>query len=301
VNEQEGKKMRSVVPPVRSGATAPLTQKLSQYIPLGPDEISVLLELQSGSRFVRRGQEIIIEGRISRTLFIVMEGVAIRYRILRNGRRHVLNVLLPGDIAGIPDCFFESTLYSIKTIIDSWVAPVPRAHVMNLVHTHPQLAAKLFFSSSCEAAIYAEHLITVGRRSALERVAHFLLELLTRLQGMEGADERSFCLPLTQELIADTLGLSIPYVNRVLCSLRDEDLVRVKGKIIVINDAEALSAFVDFDRNYLKPLSITDLLDDAQPKHPSCGPSPSQPSRRRSAADKEDQRPNFKTQRRTVS
>jgi len=62
----------------------------------------------------RRGQEIIIEGKTYRTLFIVIEGVAIRYRILRDGRRHVLSVLLPGDIAGITACFFESSLYSVK-------------------------------------------------------------------------------------------------------------------------------------------------------------------------------------------
>src|SRR5690349_11399395 len=255
--------MGSVVRPVRLGATAPFTQKLSQSIPLTASEISLLLKLQSGSRCFRRGQEIIVEGRAYRTLFIVMEGVAIRYRILRDGRRHVLSVVLPGDVAGVPGCLFESALYSVKTLTDLRVSPVPFARVMNLFHTHPQLAAKIFWSFSCEAAIYAEHLIAVGRRTALERVAHFLLELLTRLQAVRLADDRSFCLPLTQELIADALGLSIPYVNQVLRSLRDDELISIDGKRIVINDVEALSALVDFERNYLKPLSITDLLKEA--------------------------------------
>jgi CRP-like cAMP-binding protein len=183
-----------------------------------------------------------------------MEGVAVRYRILRDGRRHVVNVLLPGDIAGVPGCFFDSALYSVRTISDAWVSPVPFAGVMGLFDTHPQLAAKLFWSFSCEAAIYAEHLIAVGRRSAFERVAHFLLELLTRLQAVGLSDDRSFCLPLTQKVIADALGLSIPYLNRVLRSLRDADLVRIKDNVIVINDVEALSMLVDFKRNYLKPL-----------------------------------------------
>jgi CRP-like cAMP-binding protein len=263
-SERTGRrKMGSVVPPVRSGATAPLTQKLSQCVPLAPNEILLLRDLQSGSRLFRRGQEIIVEGKTYRTLFIVMEGVAIRYRILRDGRRHVLSVLLPGDIAGIAACFFESSLYSIRTITDSWVSPVPLARVMSLFHSHPQLAAKLFWSFSCEAAIYAEHLIAIGRRTALERVAHFLLELLTRLQAVQLADERSFCLPLTQELIADALGLSIPYVNQVLRTLRDDNLVCIKDKIVIIKDVDALSALVDFERHYLKPLSIVDLLNEA--------------------------------------
>jgi CRP-like cAMP-binding protein len=262
-NEQEGDEMGSVVPPGRSGATAPLTQKLSQCVPLTAHEIVLLRDLQSDSRLFRRGQEIIIEGRSYRKLFIIMEGVAIRCRILRDGRRHVLSVLLPGDIAGITACFFETSLYSVRTITDSWVSPVPLTRIMNLFHTHPQLAAKIFWSFSCEATIYAEHLIAVGRRTALERVAHFLLELLTRLQAVRLADERSFCLPLTQELIADALGLSIPYVNQVLRQLRDDDLVRIKDKVIVIKDVEALSALVDFERSYLKPLSIVDLLNEA--------------------------------------
>lgn len=254
--------MGSVVRPVRLGATAPFTQKLSQSIPLTAKEISLLLELQSGNRFFRRGQEIIVEGRSYRKLFIVMQGVAMRYRILRDGRRHVLNLVLPGDIAGVPGCFFESALYSIRTLTDLWASPVPFARIINMFHTHPQLAAKLFWSFSCEAAIYAEHLIAVGRRTALERVGHFLLELLTRLQAVKLADERSFYLPLTQELIADALGLSIPYVNQVLRSLRDDNLVCIKDKVVVIRDVEALSALVDFERNYLKPLSIADLLNE---------------------------------------
>jgi CRP-like cAMP-binding protein len=255
--------MGSVVLPVRSGATAPLTQKLSQSVPLAASELPQLGDLQSGNRLFRRGQEIIAEGRKCRTLFIVMEGVGVRYRVLRDGRRHVLNVVLPGDIAGVPGCFFETALYSIRTLTDLRASPVPFARIMSLFHTHPQLAAKLFWSFSCEAAIYAEHLIAIGRRNALERVAHFLLELLTRLQALRLADERSFSLPLTQELIADALGLSVPYVNQVLRSLRDEGLVCIKDKLIVINDVEALSALVDFERTYLKPLSIVELLNEA--------------------------------------
>ena len=254
--------MGSVVLPARPGATGPLTQKLSQSIPLAANELPLLRDLQSGSQFYRRGQEIIVEGRSYRKLFIVMEGVAIRYRILRDGRRHVLNLVLPGDIAGVPGCFFENALYSTRTLTDLWASPVPFERLIGLFHTHPQLAAKLFWSFSCEAAIYAEHLIAVGRRTALERVGHFLLELLTRLQAVKLADERSFYLPLTQELIADALGLSIPYVNQVLRSLRDDNLVCIKDKVVVIRDVEALSALVDFERNYLKPLSIADLLNE---------------------------------------
>jgi CRP-like cAMP-binding protein len=256
-------KMTIAMSPLRSGAAAPLTQKLGQSLSLAPSEVMSLRELQSGSRPFRRGQEIISEGKAHRTLFIVMEGVAFRYRILRDGRRHVLNVVLPGDIAGVPGCLFESALYSVKAVTDLWASPVPLTRLMDLFHTQPQLVAKLFWSFTWETAMYAEHLIAIGRRTALERVGHFLLELLSRLQAVGLADNDSFSLPLTQALIADALGLSVPYVNQVLRSLREDGLIQITDKVMVIKDIEALSALVDFERNYLKPLSIVDILNEA--------------------------------------
>ena len=97
------------------------------------------------------------------------------------------------------------------------------------------------------------------RRSATKRVAHFLLELLTRLQALGLADERSYSLPLTQELISDALGLTVPYVNRVLQQLRNDGLVRIKEKKVFIEDIEELSMLADFEPTYLRPLSIAEF------------------------------------------
>ena len=108
--------------------------------------------------------------------------------------------------------------------------------------------------------MYTEHLIDVGRRSAIERVAHFLLELLTRLQAIGLADERSYRMPLTQELISDALGLSVPHVNRTLRRLREDALVSVEGQIVVIEDFEALAALADFEKIYLSRFRIGELL-----------------------------------------
>jgi CRP-like cAMP-binding protein len=108
--------------------------------------------------------------------------------------------------------------------------------------------------------MYAEHLIDVGRRSALERVAHFLLELLTRLQVIGLADERSYQMPLTQELIGDALGLSVPHVSRTLKQLREEDLVAIEGQQVIIKDVGALSRLADFERAYLSRFQLSELF-----------------------------------------
>src|SRR6202035_5639274 len=123
--------------------------------------------------------EIVAEGRKYDGLLICIEGVAVRYRVLHDGRRQVLNIVLPGDFIGFPGCFFENALYSIAALGDCAVSPVSFARFLGLFETQPRLAAAIFWSLSCDAAMYAEHLIGVGRRSAIERIAHFLLEMLT--------------------------------------------------------------------------------------------------------------------------
>jgi len=234
--------------------------RLMQLVPLSQDEIDTLLDLQASPRIVQRHRDIITEGRSYGSIFIIMEGNAIRYRILHDGRRQIVNIVLPGDIVGALGYFMESSLYSTKALTEVAVAAVPFARLNALHETHPRLVTKIFWWFSCESTIYAEHLVDLGRRSALERVAHFLLELLTRLQSIGLADEQSFKIPLTQELLADALGLSIPHVNRVLRRLREDQLVVVEDQRVTVKDMDALAELADFEPSYLSRFPGGELL-----------------------------------------
>ncbi|HWD57055.1 MAG TPA: Crp/Fnr family transcriptional regulator [Stellaceae bacterium] len=249
------------------GGTPPATavpnafvSRLTQLVPLSADELAVLHELQSSPRTVQRHRDIITEGRSYGSLFIIMEGNAIRYRILHDGRRQIVNIVLPGDIVGALGYFTESSLYSTKALTEVVIATIPFARLNTLNETHPRLVTKIFWWFSCESTIYAEHLVDLGRRSALERVAHFLLELLTRLQAVGLADAQSFKIPLTQELLADALGLSIPHVNRVLRRLREDNLVVVEDQRVTVKDIDSLSELADFDPGYLSRFPGGELL-----------------------------------------
>lgn len=237
-----------------------LSHNLSPSLPPVVTEAALLLDLKAVSRTVRPGHEIVSEGKRCTSVFLITDGIAIRYRILRDGQRQILNFVLPGDFAGGRSCFFATALYSVKALTQTEISPIPLPKLIGLFDSHPQLASTLFQLFACETAILAEHLITVGRRSALERVAHLLLELFFRLRLIGLADERSYRLPLTQEMISDALGLSIPYVNRVLQQLRHDGLVTIKDQLVVIENMEELSALADFDQLYLKPPSIAELL-----------------------------------------
>lgn len=108
----------------------PLTERLARLLPLSATEIEVLRELQGARRRVGRGREIVAEGRRYDGLLILFDGVALRYRVLHDGRRQVLNVVLPGDLIGFPGCFFENALYTIAALSDCTVSAVPFARLI---------------------------------------------------------------------------------------------------------------------------------------------------------------------------
>ncbi|MBV9551907.1 MAG: Crp/Fnr family transcriptional regulator [Alphaproteobacteria bacterium] len=246
--------------PSATAVTTAFARRLAQLVPLSGEEAAVLGELQSVTRSVQRHRDIITEGRHYGSIFIVLEGNGIRYRILHDGRRQIVNIVLPGDVVGVLGHVIESSLYSTKALTEMLVATIPFPRVNALYETHPRLLAKIFWWLSCETAIYAEHLVDLGRRTALERVAHFLLELLARLQSVGLAADQSYKIPLTQELIADALGLSIPHVNRVLRRLREDQLVVVEDQRVTVKDLDGLSEFADFEPSYLTRFAGGELL-----------------------------------------
>ena len=249
-----------IAPPKGPSVNLPLIRRLVQLVDLSPEEVTILEGLQSNTRLIRRNREIVTQGRRYDALFVMIDGISIRYRVLRDGRRQILNIALPGDFIGFPACFFEHALYPISALTDVVVAPISFAVLINLFERHPHLAAAIFWSFSSEAAIYSERLTDIGRRTALERIAHFLLELLIRFQIIGLADECSFPMPLTQELLGDALSLSLPHVNRTLRQLREDGLASIEAHHVIIRDIEALSALGDFEKSYLSRFRMPDLF-----------------------------------------
>jgi len=229
----------------------PLVDKLARVVALTAPEKAYLQDMQADFATIRSRGDIITAGYTYQGIFVLNRGTAIRYKILRDGRRQVLGVFLPGDFIGFPGGLFEKALYSVSSLTDAVVCAISFDTIFELFHRFPRLAAALFWLTSRETALFTERLVGIGRQSAYERVAHLLLELLVRLQGAGLADARSYELPLTQELMADALGLSVPHVNRTLRRLRDEGLISIEGQRLTFNDVDRLSREVDFDRAYL--------------------------------------------------
>ena len=237
-----------------------LIRKLAARTPLSVAELAPLEEFLGELRTVARKRDIITEGHKYSALFTLVDGTAIRYGALHSGRRHIINVVLPGDLIGFPASFFDSALYSVTALTDVAVAAISFERLYELFSKYPRIGAAIFWLFSCEAAMYAERLIGIGQRSAPERVAHFLLELLMRLRIIGLGDERGFRMPLTQEQIGEIVGLTGVHISRTLRQLRDEGLVVIEGQRVEIKNFDALSALGDFERAHLRHFQMSEAL-----------------------------------------
>jgi CRP-like cAMP-binding protein len=243
---------------------SPFARRLARTSRLSRAEISVVNDLQLNTRKVRRSNDITTEGRSEGTFFIMMEGNGIRYRTLRDGRRQIVNLVFPGDIVGITGSVLENSMFpKCKALTDVVVSVVPFAKITRLYETDPQLITKIFWLFSYDSAMYAEHLVDLGRRTSLERVAHFFLEVLTRLEAVGIAEQQSYVIPLTQKLIADVLGLTVSHVNRVLRQLREDGLAVLENQRVTIKNSRALGDLAEFDPSYLSRVSGIELLGPA--------------------------------------
>jgi CRP-like cAMP-binding protein len=194
---------------------------------------------------------VVISGGHGDCVYYNHDGWLARYKVLHKGTRQIIDFILPGQVFGLPACVFERAPYSVLTITRTTVSTIPLGLVDKMFDQDPALAKALFWSSIHESAILGEHLVDAGRRLAYERVSHLLLELFVRLNSSLLAGEMTFSIPLTQELVADALGLTAVHVNRTLRSLREDKLIAVDRRSVTIVDYESLALLSDFESTYL--------------------------------------------------
>jgi len=224
----------------------PFVKRLMRQIALTAADLKSLDSIIDGELLIRKRRDLIVDGYEYRKLSFVKDGFAMRYKLLRNGKRQILNVILPGDVIGVPGSFFERAVYSVSAITDLRMHVCSLDSYVRLCYQRPQFGLAMTWIAVQEAATYAEHIIDVGRRTPIERVSHFLLELHARLLAVGRAKEASFTLPFSQEVIADVLGLSVPHLNRMMQQLRSEKLIAGAERVVELIDPAAMQTLAHY-------------------------------------------------------
>lgn len=225
--------------------------RLAQPSFLSGDEV-LALSVASASRFiVQSGAELVNENEPSSAVYFLETGWACQYMATGDGRRQISSLLLPGDICNLDVLLFGQLNCSVRMLTSGSVLTVSRERIADLAAAHHGIARAVTWLGALENAILTRRTFCLGRLSALERMAHFLCELSVRLGFSDEEGETSFTMPLTQEQIADVLGLTPVHVNRMLLQLRTAGLLASTKRTVVISDVAALRRAGEFQPYYL--------------------------------------------------
>lgn len=217
---------------------------------LSREEQHALESTASPAKTVRAGIDLVREGERADSLFIVVEGWACRYTTTREGGRQLPALLVPGDLGNLDSLMFDRLDYGIRTLSQATIVALPRDQVLALAAQHSGIARALTWAALVENAILSKWALSLGRRSSRARLAHLFCELSVRLDAEEG-NESSFAFPLTQEQVADALGLTSVHVNRTMQQLRSEGMVVIANRTLTLPDVASLREIAGFDPSYL--------------------------------------------------
>jgi PAS domain S-box-containing protein len=227
-----------------------LRRKLNAYAELSLEDATLLIALERKRRFVPARQQVKVTGTAAGQSWLIGNGWVYSYKALVNGERQVLGFHLPGDLIRATDRDPDAGC-SYVAVTDCVVCEFDRSLLMRLRRSETMLPDALQWSDAREEAILHQHLISIGRRSAIASVAHLLLELGSRLKLVGLADDHGYKCPLSQELIGDALGLTKIHVNRMLRELRERGCLTFKGGYVTFDDIERLSDLAEYDPGYL--------------------------------------------------
>lgn len=229
----------------------PFARKLGAFVALSDVEMRLLDQLHSRRRSFPARRDMIYEGQVDRSAYILASGWVCSYKLLPDGTRQIVDFQVPGDFLGLRSILFRTADHNIEPITRVEASEVQAQDLLDAFNSAPRLAAAVLWAASRDEAMVVEHLVDIGRRDAKQRMAHFLLELSARLKLVGLASNEGYRCPLTQYLLADALGLSAVHVNRVLRELREDGLVTFQNGKVTFEDFEGLVTFAAFDRHYL--------------------------------------------------
>lgn len=234
-----------------AGAVAGLLLKLRARDLVSGEEEEVLRASVSEIREHPHGRTIVRTGTTLSASTLLVEGIVCRYKDLADGQRQIMELHVAGDFVDLHGFLLKQLDHNVGTMTPVRVASFPHDALRAITETHPHLGRMLWFSTLLDAAIHREKILSIGRRSALARIAHIFCELLVRLRIVGLADDSSYVLPLTQADLADVTGLTSVHVNRMLKKLRDEDLLTFRAGTVTVSDWDRLQRVAEFDPAYL--------------------------------------------------
>ena len=215
--------------------------------PLDKGQLKFMQSFKQGEFHIEKGTQSLVQGSISPHVYTVLKGVLFRYRILEDGRRQIVNFVFPGDLIGLQGALDDPLLHGCEALTAATLCIFSRDRMVELFAEQPRLGYDLIWLAAKEESALEEHLVSIGRRTAKERVLFLALFLIERARATGLLTNGRLEVSITQGQIGDTLGLSLVHTNRTLQSLRRMGLLDWTLSAISIPDVEAASAYSHYE------------------------------------------------------
>ncbi len=232
-----------------------LARCLSRYGVLSDADKSALAAAPFAVRQLAGDHNLLREGDAPACAHFMLDGFACASKTLETGQRQIIGFYVPFDLSGLSNVLLGALDCSFTTLTTAMVAVIPRATILGWIDRQPGLACLIWRASLVESAMVREWVMNVGRRTAYQRTAHLLCEIVARMRAVGLADGDDYHMPITQMELADALGLTPVHVNRTLQWLRGDGLIRLSGGTLTVPDWAELRQAGGFDPAYLHDLA----------------------------------------------
>ena len=229
----------------------PMLRQLDRHSRLGQADREALLALPCVIRTVAPHTHLVRDGDEPESCTALLRGFAFRHKLTGEGARQIISIHMPGEFVDLQNLFLDQSDHGVQTLTETDVVVIPRGILAALSLARPGIARALWIQTLIDASIFREWVVNVGRRDSRARVAHLLCEFSLRLEAAGLASNHHYVLPMTQEQIADAVGLTSVHVNRVLMQLGEDGLIQRDRRSVTILDWERMREVGDFNEAYL--------------------------------------------------
>jgi len=233
-----------------------MAEKFKHYIDLTQEEERLIISLEERKESYKAGEIIRKKGERATDLIVLKSGWAFISNQLDQNIRSIFNVKLHGDIIGISELSFDKYLYDVVALTDVEICPFPKEH-LNSIFTESERISRAFYTIlSREQSLLYERIVSIGRRTALEKVAHLMIEISARLEVLCVDTNIRFEFPLRQEHVADILGLRSIHVNRSMNELKRHGYIEYDRTTLTIKDKQKLINLANFNELFLQKPNV---------------------------------------------
>lgn len=216
-------------------------RRLRTFRDFTAEELAFISRFKRSELVAEKGATILVEGSRSEHLYTALSGWGFRYKLMSDGRRQILNYVMPGDLIGLQGSLMGEMQHSVEALSPMLLCVFERDQLPELYRNYPGLAFDITWIASREEQMLDENLLSVGRRTALERAAYLLAFICSRAKQVGLNGSRTIEIPIRQQHVADTLGLSLVHTNKTLRKLVQRKLIQWQDRGCTVLDLEGLA------------------------------------------------------------